>query len=306
LKAFLNSATEEEVFVSAGALCSHQTPFICDPTRKILALNAFETNCEVTDTRSRDWIKVMELSLRFGRTLVINDFQRLEFPLLPVLRKEIYGGIDSRNWIFIGDKRVDYNRNFRLFLIGPELSAGVADDPLFNIINLSPSGSGMSSGLLSLVIECRRPELEAKKLEIERQKLRLESELRELESKLLSKLMESTGNLLNNTELVQSLNELKGSALSVEQSLRESAKLATDLHGERAEYESLAHFSSHLYFLVRELVSLNPMYRFGVAEYESVFRESLNRYKDLTPKQLLQVSLVVLCTEYAMLEFARI
>ena len=162
-------------------------------------------------------------------------------------------------------------------------------NPLFQLINLSPNASGMSSSLLSLIIECRRPELETKKLEIEKQKLKLESELRDLESKLLSKLLESTGNILNNTELVRSLNELKKSALQVEQSLQESAKLSEDLNRERAEYESLAQFASEIYFLIRELVNLNPMYRFGVSEYEAVFQESLNKYKDLTHNQLLQV-----------------
>ena len=286
LNAFFNCSTEEDIFIDTKS--DHLTPLICDPSRKVLATK-FESNCEVTDMRSRDWIKVLELSLRFGRTLVINDFSRIEFPLLPVLRQEIYGGTDARNWIFIGDKRVDYNKNFKLYLITQDISSGQLRNPLFQLINLSPNASGMSSSLLSLIIESRRPELETKKLEIEKQKLRLETELRDLESKLLSKLLESTGNILNNTELVRSLNELKKSALQVEQSLQESAKLSDDLNRERAEYESLAQFASQIYFLIRELVNLNPMYRFGVSEYESVFQESMHKYKDLTHNQLLQV-----------------
>ena len=111
LNAFLNCPTEEDIFLSIKS--DHLTPLICDPSRKILSTK-FETNCEITDMRSRDWIKVLELSLRFGRTLVINDFSRIEFPLLPVLRHEIYGGSDARNWIFIGEKRVDYNKSFKL------------------------------------------------------------------------------------------------------------------------------------------------------------------------------------------------
>jgi len=161
---------------------------------------------------------------------------------------------------------------------------------LFNLINLSPSGSGMSSTLLSLIIQCRRPELETKKTELEKTKQTLESKLRDLESQLLNKLTESTGNILNNTELVRSLNELKKSALQVEHSLEESAKLSEDLNRERAEYESLSTFASQIYFLIRELVNLNPMYRIGVDEYEYVFSESLKKSKELTPSQLLQVS----------------
>ena len=286
LNSFLDCTTEEDIFINIKT--DHLTPLICDPARKVIGTK-FEANCEITDTRSRDWIKVLELSLRFGRTLVVDDFSRLEFPLLPVLRHEIFGGNDARNWIFIGDKRVDYNRNFKLYLISQDISSSTLKNPLFQLVNLSPNASGMSSSLLSLIIECRRPELETKKRDIEKQKAKLESELRDLESKLLSKLLESTGNILNNTELVRSLNELKKSAIQVEQSLQESAKLSDDLHRERAEYVSLAQFASKVYFLVRELVNLNPMYRFGVRQYESVFRESLDKHKDLTDNQLLQV-----------------
>jgi dynein heavy chain 2 len=283
--AFLNCSSEEDIFLNIKSY--HLTPLICDPARKVI--NKFES-CEITDMRNRDWVKVMELSLRFGRTLIINDFNRLDFALLPILRNEIYGSIDARNWIYIGDKRLDYNRNFKLYFVTQDVNSDIFHNPLFNLINLSPSGSGMSSTLLSLIIQCRRPELETKKTELEKTKQALELKLRDLESQLLNKLTESTGNILNNTELVRSLNELKKSALQVEHSLEESAKLSDDLNRERAEYESLSTFASQIYFLIRELVNLNPMYRIGVDEYEYVFNESLNTSKELTPSQLLQVS----------------
>jgi len=283
--AFLNCQSEEDVFL--GIKSDHLTPLICDPARKVIS--KFE-NCEITDMRNRDWVKVLELSVRFGRTLIINDFYGLDFCLLPILRNEIYGAIEARNWIYIGDKRIDYNKNFKIYFLTQDTHSDNFLNPLFNLINLSPSGSGMTSTLLSLIIQCRRPELETKKTELEKTKIKLESTLRDLESQLLNKLTESTGNILNNTELVRSLNELKKSALQVEQSLAESAKLSDDLNRERAEYESLSSFASEIYFLVRELVNLNPMYRIGVNEYETVFTESLNRNQDMRPSQLLQVS----------------
>lgn len=70
---------------------------------------------------------------------------------------------------------------YRLIFVTPQETETVVKNPLFNVINLAPSGSGMTSSLLSLIIQCRRPELEQKKAQLEKEKHALEVSLRDLE-----------------------------------------------------------------------------------------------------------------------------
>lgn len=280
---FLDCDGDDELFVSVKIKLL--TPLIIDPARKIISKL---TGSEITNTRNHDWFKVLELGLRFGRTVIIDDFSKINLALLSILRHEIYGDIDTRNWLYVGDKRIEYNQNFKLFLVTQYLDNEIAKNALFNVINLSPSESSMTENLLSIIIDCRKPELENEKLQLEKTQRELQTSLKDLEAQLLQKLTSSSGNLLNDTELIKSLKTIKVSAKKAEQSLLESKKLKSDLNQERMQYSALASFASKLYFLTQELYNLNCMYHFGISEFENVFRQALQTYKDLGLTQLTQ------------------
>ncbi|KAI1294982.1 Cytoplasmic dynein 2 heavy chain 1 [Halotydeus destructor] len=281
---FLNCSSEEEAMLLHTASSPFLTPLVLDPTKKLKNL---VEKAEVTDFNSRDWIRIVELGLRFGRTIVIEDFTHMEVALLSVVKKQIYGVEGSRFWTFLGDKRVDYNPAFKLYL----MSSGSAQNgySMLNVINLCPSDASTASSLLSMIIEVRAPELERKKIHLETEKKNLETRLRELERKLLETLVNSRGNLLDDTLLIQSLKDTKESSKEVEAALSESAQISADLDRQRQQYSELANFASKLYFVINELRNLNRMYSFGLGEYEALFRKSLQRDKNLSLKSLVEI-----------------
>lgn len=79
--------------------------------------NSQSSSVEITSLYSRDWVRVVELGLRFGRTIILASVDRVDISLLPLLQHQFYGSEGSRCWTFIGDKRVDVNPNFRLYLV---------------------------------------------------------------------------------------------------------------------------------------------------------------------------------------------
>lgn len=94
---------------------------------------------------------------------------------------------ECRFWTFLGEKRVDFNPSFQLYLAanGTDLVEQQSHvNRLFNIINLCPSDSSTAASLLSQIIECRSPELEAKKTQLELEKRSLEAKLRQLEQQV--------------------------------------------------------------------------------------------------------------------------
>jgi dynein heavy chain 2 len=90
------------------------------------------------------------------------------------------------------------------------------------VINYSVTKSGLEMQLLSLVINHEKPELEEKKIAILEKEESFKVQLSEIENQLLSELASSTGNLLENKKLIDSLEEAKSKSLVISESLMNS------------------------------------------------------------------------------------
>ncbi|XP_046919270.2 cytoplasmic dynein 2 heavy chain 1-like [Dermatophagoides farinae] len=287
LMEFLGFETEEEMLLFGSSLSSPSSsnsatmirpmmiPLICDPAHK--ALNHFK-NAEITNFNAKDWLKILELGIRFGRTVIITDFNQFDIRLVPLIMGTIHGSSDTRFWTFIGEKKVDYNPRFALYLMTNNLQS-ISPLTMANIrvVNLSPSFGSISSQLLGHIIDVKKPELETEKIRIDDRVRDLQKQLKQLENELLAKLSskEGTGNILENSSLIEQLKFLKKSAAQVECSLKESDRLKSDLERERIQYKDLSQFAANLYFSMENLPKLCPMYYFGYGEFEQLFIDSL-------------------------------
>lgn len=79
-------------------------------------------------------------------------------------------------------------------------------------INFSITRSGFASQLLGLAIQLEKPELERNSGQLSSQMESLKMQLDQIEQTLLEELAVSTGSLLENTSLLESLNESKEKA----------------------------------------------------------------------------------------------
>lgn len=115
----------------------------------------------------------------------------------------------------VGDKTVDYSPEFQLFICTRNSSIELPSyhKGLVNIINFTVTKSGLENKLLSIVIDHEKPELELKKSKLVQQEENLKIQLSDLEKDLLEKLAESKGNILENTELIESLEQTKDKSI---------------------------------------------------------------------------------------------
>merc|ERR1719258_721768 len=122
----------------------------------------------------------------------------------PILEKNYY--VESgQKLIKLGDKVVSWDDGFRLFfttkLGNPHYSPeGMAKTML---INYSVTGDGLANQLLNVVVAHERPDLEQQYAE-------LVTEMSE--NALLRELSSSQGNILDNEELIATLDETKTKA----------------------------------------------------------------------------------------------
>ena len=60
------------------------------------------------------FILTLELAVRFGKTLLLQDVQAIDPILYPILRRDLIGqGVYKV--VQVGEKMVDFNPSFRLF-----------------------------------------------------------------------------------------------------------------------------------------------------------------------------------------------
>jgi len=177
----------------------------------------------------------------------------------------------------IGEKAVDYNPNFRLFLCTRDSFVDLPPNAaaLITAVNFTVTKSGLEGQLLSTTINFEQPELEQRKTQLLEEEERLKIQLAGFEKQLLDELANSEGNILENKALIDSLNQTKAQSTQIESALTESHKLQESLDQQREVYRNFAHIGSNLFMVIQDLVKLNNMYQFSLAAFVKLFKRAL-------------------------------
>ncbi|KAK3283536.1 hypothetical protein CYMTET_8768 [Cymbomonas tetramitiformis] len=258
-----------------------QVPYIIDPSTQASDwlkghMKQGGGTIEVTTTFDPKFVTTMELAVRFGKTLVIEEVDFIEPILYSLLRQDLLRQ-GPRLLVQIGEKQIDYNENFRLYLITRNPYPNVPPDAVSLIAetNFSVTHSGLEGQLLGLTIQQEQPELEQQKTTLLKQEEDLKVQLAELEKSLLQTLATSTGNILENHALIESLNETKVKSNTIKESLAESSQLQESLDKQRNVYRPIAERGSKMFFLMHDLRTLNHMYQFSLSVFIHIFKKAL-------------------------------
>ncbi|XP_063840903.1 LOW QUALITY PROTEIN: cytoplasmic dynein 2 heavy chain 1-like [Scylla paramamosain] len=271
---------ENALVILQNGMC----PFLIDPSSRATTWvreHLRESTVEVTTQQDPKFVTTLELAVRFGKTLIIQDVDQVEPLLFPLLRGDLVSQ-GPRYVVELGEKILDYNENFRLFLAtrSPESQLPPNVASVLAIINFTTTRAGLQGQLLAATLQVEKPELEVRRTDLLRQEEDLKIQLVTLEDQLLTSLAESQGNILENKELLASLEQAKSSAATIESSLKESVSLQKSLENERKAYLPLAEAAANLYFVISDLSKLNNMYRFSLNAFQSLFHKALQIPQD--------------------------
>ncbi|XP_075054902.1 cytoplasmic dynein 2 heavy chain 1 [Mixophyes fleayi] len=299
LKRFLSTESEQLIWKSEGLpsdelsienalvilqICSLKSssqvcPFLIDPSSQAtewLKTHLKESRLEVINQQDANFITALELAVRFGKTLIIQEMDGVEPVLYPLLRKDLIAQ-GPRYVVQIGEKTIDYNEEFRLFLATRNPNPLIPSDAssIVTEVNFTTTRAGLRGQLLALTIQHEKPDLEEQKTKLLQQEEDKKIQLAKLEESLLETLATSHGNILDNKELINSLNQTKASSALIQESLSESYRLQISLDQERNAYLPLAESASKMYFIICDLSKINNMYRFSLAAFLRLFQRTL-------------------------------
>uniref|UniRef100_A0A673VC35 Dynein axonemal heavy chain 10 n=1 Tax=Suricata suricatta TaxID=37032 RepID=A0A673VC35_SURSU len=136
---------------------------------------------------------------------------------------------------------------------------------------------GLEDQLLSVLVAYERRELEEQREHLIQETSENKNLLKDLEDSLLRELATSTGNMLDNVELVQTLEETKSKAMEVSEKLKLAEKTALDIDRLRDGYRPAARRGAILFFVLSEMALVNAMYQYSLIAFLDVFGLSLKK-----------------------------
>ena len=219
------------------------------------------------------FMRTMENCVRLGTPCLLEEVgETLDPSLEPILLRQVFvsGG---RAVIRLGDSNVDYDQNFKLYMTTkmanphylPEICIKVT------IINFTVTMSGLEDQLLGDVVSIERPDLEAQRVQLITSINSDKNQLISLENKILRLLFQSEGNILDDEELVEALNDSKRTSVEIVKRLKEAEETEVIISAAREKYRPVAARGSVLYFVVAQLSELDPMYQYSLKYFVQVF-----------------------------------
>lgn len=223
----LQGLPKDDLSIQNGIMVTNSTryPLLIDPqgqgqswiTKKYAEkMDKNRSLANINNPKFKD--QFLKFCLEEGKPLIIEGIENEVDPLMdPVLEKQIVEKKNGRALIKISGVDLDFSKSFELFMtcrlpnpsFSPELSAKTT------IIDFTVTQKGLEQQLLGKVISKEQKVLEDSLNTLLTDVNNNKKELQKLDKDLLKRLTESKGNLLDDTELMEVLNNTKVQAQDV-------------------------------------------------------------------------------------------
>jgi len=237
-----------------------------------------ENGLDVTKLSDKNFLRTLENGVRFGKWVMLeNILESLDASLESLLlqQKFVQGGTEM---IKVGDSTIPWNDSFRFFMTTklpnphypPEVCVKVS------LVNFTITPAGLEDQLLGVIVVEELPVMEEKKNSLVVANARMKKQLQEIEDKILYMLSNSTGNILDDAELIETLAASKVTSNDIGVKVAEAEETEKEIDATRELYRPAAFQGSILYFAIANLAEVDPMYQYSLQWYTSLFVYSIN------------------------------
>ncbi|WIA31960.1 hypothetical protein OEZ86_002815 [Tetradesmus obliquus] len=229
---------------------------------------------EVVKTSYKDFLRTLENGIRFGRPVLLEDLGEgsLDAALEPLLLRSTFkqGGSEV---IKLGDNIVPYHQDFKFYMTTkvrnphypPEVSVKVS------LLNFFVTPEGLEDQLLGTVVTQERPDLANLKSALVVSNAKMKAELAALEGRILGLLSASSGNILDDEELINTLAQAKVTSNEVSARVAQAEATEKEIDDTREQYRPVAVRASLLFFAISELAAVEPMYQYSLGWFLGLF-----------------------------------
>eukprot|EP00927_Polykrikos_kofoidii_P031997 TRINITY_DN2738_c0_g1_i1.p1 TRINITY_DN2738_c0_g1~~TRINITY_DN2738_c0_g1_i1.p1 ORF type:complete len:3358 (+),score=626.85 TRINITY_DN2738_c0_g1_i1:1049-10075(+) len=226
-----------------------------------------------------NYVRELENCIPFGTpTLIENVEEALDAILDPVLQKATFKQ-GTLVMVRLGDSTIEWSKDFLLFLttklpnphFPPEICVAVG------ILNFMATLDGLQDQMLGTVVAEEEPETEAKRVALVVDSAKAKAQLKDLEDKILALLSSSTGNILDDEELIETLSSSKIMGTKIEEQVKQQEITAVQIAEVRQVYKYHSLRCAALYFIIGDLCIIDPMYQFSLDWFMIMFVQSIKQ-----------------------------
>ncbi|KAG3085473.1 Dynein heavy chain 1, axonemal [Phytophthora cactorum] len=232
-----------------------------------------ENGMDVVKQSDRGFLRALENGLRFGKWVLLENVgEELDAALEPVLLQQKFkqGGQDM---IRLGENVIPYNDSFRFFLTTKLANPHYAPEVCVKVslLNFTITMKGLEEQLLGVVVLKELPELAAKKNELVLSNAEGKRQLYEIENQILYLLSHSEGNILDDTNLIETLASAKETSAVVMAKMREAEETEREIDARSDGYRPVAFRAALLFFCIADLALVDPMYQYSLTWFTGLF-----------------------------------
>ncbi|XP_073398257.1 dynein axonemal heavy chain 6 [Dendrobates tinctorius] len=269
-------STENGILVTRG----RRWPLMIDPqdqANRWIRNKETKNGLKIIKLTDAGFLRTLENAIRLGLPVLLEELKETLDPALePILLKQTFvsGG---RTLIRLGDSDIDYDKNFKFYMTTkmpnphylPEVCIKVT------IINFTVTRSGLEDQLLSDVVRIERPDLEEQRNQLIIRINSDKNQLKAIEERILKLLFTSEGNILDNEELINTLQESKITSGAIKTRLEEAEATEQKINTAREKYRTVATQGSVIYFVIASLSEIDPMYQFSLKYFKQLFNTTI-------------------------------
>lgn len=274
----------DDLSVQNGILTTRASrfPLCIDPQQQALTWirrRESHNNLKMLSFNDYDFLKHLEMAVKYGTPVLFQDVEDYIDPVVGNLLEKNFYFRTGQAYVMLGDKEIDVDDNFRMYLTtklaNPTLDPSIYAKAL--VINYAITIDGLENQLLAEVVKVERADLEEQREMLIEETSMNKILLSTLEDSLLRELANSSGNMLDNEELIRTLENTKEKASEVTNKLELAIATASDIDDARNLYRSVAQRGAHLFFVLADMAIVNAMYQYSLGAYLDVFIGSLRR-----------------------------
>jgi len=249
-----------------------------------------EAGLVLADARAPDAPQRVEAAVQLGQPVMLSGVaggggggggpggEDVPVWLEPLLRRQVVRRGDAR-FVQLGGKLVPLADGFRLYLreavAAPRLSAEAST--MVTVVNFALTWGGVAHQMLGASVSEERVDLEEDKARVVLELAEYGSQLRSLEERVLLLLEERSGDLLESSEAVDTLQESKRLSDAATRKRAAARETAARIDAARGAYAPLARTAAGLFFAAESLSRVRAEYRFGLSWMRDALLAALRR-----------------------------
>jgi len=237
-----------------------------------------KNNLLITRLGQKGMLDKLERAIENGEPVLLENLQEsIEAVLGPIVGRQ-YFKKNRKLHVALGDKEVELHKNFKLYMhtklanphFPPEIQAETT------LVNFTVTEDGLTDQLLARVVKKERPDLEETKSELTQQQNGFKVKLKEIEDSLLMQLATAEGDLTENVELIENLEESKRVSADIAEKAAIAAETEIEINSAREEYRPIAIRGALLFFMLGSLGRIHSLYLYSLSSFVAVFERAID------------------------------